>query len=113
MSLLNSHFENSNKHDATTNVSTIFDVEKIVRLKERDLVYGYIKQINKKIILIPQLISITCLWYYYHFTTYSIKYIDSFDCMNLTDNVLRGIYAYGFERPSSIQQRAIVPIIQS
>lgn len=34
----------------------------------------------------------------------------SFDDMNLKENVLRGIYAYGYERPSLIQQRAIVPI---
>ncbi|KAI7825760.1 ATP-dependent RNA helicase eIF4A [Kickxella alabastrina] len=32
--------------------------------------------------------------------------------MNLDDNLLRGIYAYGFERPSAIQQRAIVPVLK-
>jgi translation initiation factor 4A len=37
--------------------------------------------------------------------------IESFDDMGLNDNLLRGIYAYGFERPSSIQQRAIKPIM--
>jgi translation initiation factor 4A len=37
--------------------------------------------------------------------------IESFDDMALNDNLLRGIYAYGFERPSSIQQRAIKPIM--
>eukprot|EP01012_Entosiphon_sulcatum_P032176 TRINITY_DN40945_c0_g1_i1.p1 TRINITY_DN40945_c0_g1~~TRINITY_DN40945_c0_g1_i1.p1 ORF type:complete len:587 (+),score=89.54 TRINITY_DN40945_c0_g1_i1:30-1763(+) len=36
----------------------------------------------------------------------------SFDDMELSDNVLRGVYAYGFETPSGIQQRAIVPIIR-
>ena len=36
----------------------------------------------------------------------------SFDDMNLDDNLLRGIYAYGFEKPSAIQQRAIIPIIK-
>jgi superfamily II DNA/RNA helicase len=30
--------------------------------------------------------------------------------MNLKDDLLRGIYAYGFEKPSAIQQRAIVPL---
>lgn len=30
--------------------------------------------------------------------------------MNLKEVLLRGIYGYGFERPSAIQQRAIVPI---
>jgi superfamily II DNA/RNA helicase len=34
---------------------------------------------------------------------------DSFDAMNLHENLLRGIYAYGFEKPSAIQQRGIVP----
>lgn len=34
---------------------------------------------------------------------------DSFDDMNLNENLLRGIYAYGFEKPSAIQQRGIVP----
>mmetsp|Transcript_4149 Transcript_4149/g.12116 ORF Transcript_4149/g.12116 Transcript_4149/m.12116 type:complete len:395 (-) Transcript_4149:222-1406(-) len=36
---------------------------------------------------------------------------DSFDDMNLQDGLLRGIYSYGFEKPSAIQQRAIRPII--
>eukprot|EP00163_Fabomonas_tropica_P011698 TRINITY_DN2252_c0_g1_i1.p1 TRINITY_DN2252_c0_g1~~TRINITY_DN2252_c0_g1_i1.p1 ORF type:complete len:370 (-),score=86.24 TRINITY_DN2252_c0_g1_i1:129-1238(-) len=31
--------------------------------------------------------------------------------MDLDDNLLRGIYAYGFEHPSAIQQRAITPIL--
>lgn len=29
-----------------------------------------------------------------------------------TDSVISGVYAYGFERPSAIQQRAIMPIIK-
>jgi len=37
--------------------------------------------------------------------------VDSFDNMNLRDELLRGIYSYGFERPSAIQQKAIVPTI--
>lgn len=37
---------------------------------------------------------------------------DSFDEMNLREDLLRGIYAYGFERPSAIQQRAIIPCIK-
>jgi translation initiation factor 4A len=31
--------------------------------------------------------------------------------MDLKENLLRGIYAYGFEKPSAIQQRAIMPCI--
>lgn len=37
---------------------------------------------------------------------------DSFDNMNLKPELLRGVYAYGFERPSAIQQRAIMPVIK-
>lgn len=37
---------------------------------------------------------------------------DSFDAMNLRAELLRGVYAYGFERPSAIQQRAIMPVIK-
>merc|ERR1712199_141118 len=32
---------------------------------------------------------------------------ESFDDMGLHENLLRGIYAYGFEKPSAIQQRGI------
>lgn len=34
---------------------------------------------------------------------------ESFDQMGLHENLLRGIYAYGFEKPSAIQQKGIVP----
>merc|ERR1712179_701309 len=37
---------------------------------------------------------------------------ETFDDMNLKTKLVRGIYGYGFEKPSSIQQRAIVPCIQ-
>jgi len=36
---------------------------------------------------------------------------ESFDDMDLQDNLLRGIYSYGYEKPSAIQQRAIMPVI--
>jgi len=32
--------------------------------------------------------------------------------MNLKEDLLRGIFAYGFEKPSAIQQRAIMPVIK-
>ena len=41
------------------------------------------------------------------------KVVESFDHMNLKEDLLRGIYAYGFEKPSAIQQRGILPVIQS
>lgn len=39
-----------------------------------------------------------------------VKTFDSFDNMGLPDKLLRGVYSYGFEKPSNIQQMAIVPI---
>jgi translation initiation factor 4A len=36
--------------------------------------------------------------------------VDSFENMSLHENLLRGVYAYGFEKPSAIQQRAIIPL---
>lgn len=38
--------------------------------------------------------------------------VDNFDNMDLKPELLRGVYAYGFERPSAIQQRAIVPVVK-
>jgi len=40
-----------------------------------------------------------------------VEAIDSFDAMGLSEPLLRGIYAYGFEKPSAIQQRAIKPLM--
>ena len=41
----------------------------------------------------------------------NLELFDNFDDMNLNENILRGIYGNGYEKPSSIQQKAIVPII--
>ncbi|KAK7203086.1 ATP-dependent RNA helicase eIF4A [Myxozyma melibiosi] len=38
--------------------------------------------------------------------------VDEFDAMDLKPELLRGIFAHGFEHPSSIQQRAIMPVIK-
>lgn len=38
--------------------------------------------------------------------------VESFDFMNLKEELLRGIYSYGFEKPSLIQQKAIMPLIR-
>lgn len=43
---------------------------------------------------------------------YNVEVIPTFDEMPLHTNLLRGIYSYGFEKPSAIQQRAIVPFIK-
>lgn len=45
-------------------------------------------------------------------TSAAVDVVPSFDAMNLKAELLRGIYNYGFERPSAIQQRAIIPILQ-
>ncbi|GFZ42562.1 ATP-dependent RNA helicase FAL1 [Saitozyma sp. JCM 24511] len=34
------------------------------------------------------------------------------EALNLKEDLLRGIYAYNFEKPSAIQQRAIIPIMR-
>jgi len=41
-----------------------------------------------------------------------IKVISNWDDFELDDNILRGIYSYGFEKPSQIQQTAIMPILE-
>lgn len=44
-------------------------------------------------------------------TSKKLKVSPTFEAMNLKDDLLRGIYSYGFEAPSSIQSRAITQII--
>lgn len=39
-----------------------------------------------------------------------LKLYETFDEMNLNDTLVRGIYSYGFEQPSKIQQLSIVPM---
>ena len=41
-----------------------------------------------------------------------LQVYETFDDMDLKEDILRGIYSYGFEVPSSIQQRAIKPLIE-
>lgn len=45
-------------------------------------------------------------------TSRGVKTVDTFDKMGLREDLLRGIYEYGFDKPSAIQQRAVVPIIK-
>lgn len=40
-----------------------------------------------------------------------VKIYETFEEMDLPDDVLRGVYAYGFEKPSPIQKRCIRPIM--
>ncbi|EGC31785.1 hypothetical protein DICPUDRAFT_156303 [Dictyostelium purpureum] len=46
------------------------------------------------------------------FTATEVEVKPTFESMGLGEELLRGIYNYGFEKPSAIQQRAIVPIIK-
>ena len=39
-----------------------------------------------------------------------VKVCDNFDDMGLPEALLRGIYAYGFQRPSDIQSKGVIPI---
>ncbi|XP_028409723.1 eukaryotic initiation factor 4A-III [Dendronephthya gigantea] len=45
-------------------------------------------------------------------TSEGVEVIPTFDGIGLREDLLRGIYAYGFEKPSAIQQRAIKPILK-
>ncbi|XP_050431037.1 eukaryotic initiation factor 4A-III [Adelges cooleyi] len=45
-------------------------------------------------------------------TSEDVEVLSSFDSMHLREDLIRGIYSYGFERPSAIQQRAIKPMIK-
>lgn len=44
--------------------------------------------------------------------TRKIKVYKEFDDMNLKDGLLKGIYSYGFEKPSIIQQKGIMPVVE-
>jgi len=45
-------------------------------------------------------------------TSEEVDVTPTFDSMGLREDLLRGIYAYGFEKPSAIQQRAIKQIMK-
>ena len=45
-------------------------------------------------------------------TTENIEIYKTFAEMNLKESLLKGLYAYGFDKPSAVQQRAIVPIMK-
>ena len=41
-----------------------------------------------------------------------VEIVQSFDELELREELLRGVYAYGFDRPSAVQKRAILPIMK-
>jgi len=45
-------------------------------------------------------------------TNEDCKVVHSFGGLGLKEELLRGVFAYGFERPTAVQQRAILPILQ-
>ncbi|KAK9468941.1 P-loop containing nucleoside triphosphate hydrolase protein [Lipomyces arxii] len=45
-------------------------------------------------------------------TSDEIDVVPTFEAMGLKEDLLRGIYAYGFETPSAVQSRAIVQILK-
>ena len=44
-------------------------------------------------------------------TSREVQVVTSFNDMGLKEELLRGIYSYDFDKPSAIQQRAVVPIL--
>jgi len=44
-------------------------------------------------------------------TSEDVTVVETFEKMGLKEDLLRGIFSYGFEKPSAIQKRAIKPII--
>jgi len=45
-------------------------------------------------------------------TSEGIDVFTSFDAMKIREELLRGVFAFGFDKPSAVQQRAIVPIVK-
>lgn len=43
-------------------------------------------------------------------TSKEVSVAPTFDDMHLKENLLRGVYAYGYESPSAVQSRAIVQV---
>ena len=43
-------------------------------------------------------------------TSKGVSVTSTFDAMGIREDLWRGLYSYGFEKPSAIQQRAIMPI---
>ena len=46
-------------------------------------------------------------------TSEKLEIVESFDDLNLREELLRGVYAYGFDKPSAVQKRAILPILKN
>ena len=44
-------------------------------------------------------------------TSFEMNSFDELEDLKIDSNILRGVYGYGFEKPSPIQKKAIKPII--
>ena len=44
-------------------------------------------------------------------TSKDVKVTTTFEGMGIKEDLLRGLFAYGWEKPSAIQQRAVAPIV--
>eukprot|EP01083_Nonionella_stella_P202226 738978_1 len=81
---------------------------------QRNIVSGYIRNIQLLFpkYNIPPLVIHTIVRFYY-ITDEFIKDFDAYDRnMHLREDLLRGIYAYGWEKPFTAQQHGLIPIIQ-
>ena len=38
--------------------------------------------------------------------------VENFEDLNIQEALLRGIYGYGFEKPSAIQKKGILPLLK-
>jgi translation initiation factor 4A len=38
--------------------------------------------------------------------------VENFEDLNIQEPLLRGIYGYGFEKPSAIQKKGILPLLK-
>ena len=93
----NSRYKERNKNRELNKEDPIFGFhqdkyKEIMQMNEEekeDEEYGFIFQSNRR-----------------------LKVYKTFDDMKLRDELMKGIYAYGFDKPSSVQQRAIMPIIE-
>lgn len=45
-------------------------------------------------------------------TSEKLEVVNSFDELGLHEKLLRGVFAYGFDKPSAVQKRAILPILK-
>ena len=85
------------------------------RIETDILTTGYIRQIVEMIhkLSIPMDIKDLCFnFWYLAKCPKDLKLVEQFYDMDLTEDLLRGIYAYGYEKASRVQQKAIMPLIQ-